>query len=213
MKTNRNASPSWEKFLNPDFLKQNLLQGGLYLAAFEMLKGSLVGRPRDFFCFEVIDGEISTSQATPEYAKKVLSLHAHPYTASVLWWRNQGAISDKEVELLRYIREHRDQIAHNMPKMIGTIEHSINLDLLNAIEAILAKIDNWWIQNVEAGTDPEAFERFNQEDLDAATSMNSFFLSMMIRMVSGDDNHFRSIYNMWCYHKEQQKANKSVPDL
>jgi hypothetical protein len=30
---------SWEKFLNPETLKQHLLAGGIYLAAYEMFRG------------------------------------------------------------------------------------------------------------------------------------------------------------------------------
>jgi hypothetical protein len=38
--------------------------------------------------------------------------------------------------------------------------------------------------------------------MDAAASMSSIFLSMMIPLVAGDDSQFRSLYAMWC---EQQK--------
>lgn len=196
---------SWEKFLNPESLKQNLLQGGLFLAAFEMLKDSLVGRPRDFFCFSVADGSITTDLESPRYLAEVRSLHKHPYTASALWWRKQGAITDGDLDILREIREHRDQIAHNMPKMIGTIEHSIDLSLLTHTNTILAAIDNWWIQNIEAGIDPEQYEKFTRDEMDEATSVSSLFLSMMIRLVGGDDSQFRALHTMW---REQQKPQQ-----
>jgi hypothetical protein len=206
MKSASDVEASWAKFLNLESLKQNLLQGGLYLAAFEMLKDSLVGRPRDFFCFGVSDGEIVTDLTSPRYESEVRSLHKHPFTASVLWWHKQGAISDEDIELLRQIREHRDQIAHNMPKMIGTEEHTIDLDLLAHTNEILAKLDNWWIQNIEAGIDPEQYEKFTQEEMDAAASMSSVFLSMMIALVAGDDIHFRTLYAMWCEHQQRMRG-------
>jgi hypothetical protein len=143
MKSTTDAEASWAKFLNPESLKQNLLQGGLYLAAFEMLKDSIVGRPRDFFCCGFSDGSMVNDLSSPRYESEVRSLHKHPFTASALWWHKQGAISDEDLDLLRQIREHRDQIAHNMPKMIGTAEHSIKIDLLVNTNSILAKIDNW----------------------------------------------------------------------
>ncbi len=189
------VAASWEKFLNPDSLKQNLLQGGLYLAAFEMLKGSLMGRPRDFFSDKMVAED---SPASPEYTQHVLALHKHPYMASALWWRNQGAISDDDLKTLSRIREHRDQIAHNMPQMISTAAHSINLELLNATKAMLGKIDNWWIQNIEAGTDPDTYRQFSAEEMAEAASMSFIFLSMMIPLVSGDDSQFRTLYSMWC---------------
>lgn len=208
MKSVSDIETSWEKFLNPESLKQNLLQGGLYLAAFEMLKQSLVGRPRDFFCFAVADGKIVTDLDSPDYISEVRSLHKHSYTASALWWHKQGAITNDDLELLRQIREHRDQIAHNMPKIIGTAEHSINLDLLVHTNTLLAKLDNWWLQNVEAGIDPDQFEKFTQDEMDAAASMSSLFLSMMIPLVVGDESQFQTLYAMWCEQQRKDKANK-----
>jgi hypothetical protein len=205
MKAAPDVEASWSKFLNPESLKQNLLQGGLYLAAFEMLKDSLVGRPRDFFCFGISDGDIVTDFSSPEYEREVRSLHKHPFTASALWWHKSGAISDEDLDTLRQIREHRDQIAHNMPKMIGTADHTINLNLLVRTNDILAKIENWWLQNVEAGIAPEQYEKFCQEEMDAACSMSALFLSMMIPLVSGDDSQFRALYALWC--KQQQKTS------
>lgn len=198
MKSVPDVEASWAKFLNPESLKRNLLQGGLYLAAFEMLKDSLVGRPRDFFCFRISDGDISADLSSPEYEREVRSLHKHPFTASALWWHKSGAISDEDLDALRQIREHRDQIAHNMPKMIATADHSIDLDLLVQTNRILATIDNWWLQNVEVGIDPGQYKKFSQEEMDAARSMSAIFLSMMIPLVKGDDSQFRAFYTMWC---------------
>ena len=201
MNSSSDVEASWEKFLNPESLKQNLLQGGLYLAAFEMLKDSLLGRPRDFFCIGFSDGQFTIA---PEYTEKVLSLHKRPYTASALWWHNQGAISKDEVEKLRLVREHRDQIAHNMPKMIGTVKRRINMSLLVEIDRLLSKIDNWWIQNIEASIMPEQYEKFSQGEMDAAASVHSFFLSMMISLVAGDDSQFRKLHEMWCAQKKNR---------
>ncbi|MBB5031629.1 hypothetical protein [Prosthecobacter vanneervenii] len=204
MESASDSEASWTKFLNPESLKQNLLQGGLYLAAFEMLKDSLVGRPKDFFCFGVSEGEFVSDLSSPSYESEVRSLHKHPFTASALWWHKQGALSDLDLDFLRQIREHRDQIAHNMPKMIGSVKHSINLDLLTHTNSILAKIDNWWLQNIEAAIAPEQYERFTQEELKAASSMSSVFLAMMIPLVAGDDSQFRSLYTMWCERQKQK---------
>lgn len=203
MKSASDAEAAWTKYLNPESLKQNLLQGGLYLAAFEMLKESVVGRPRNFFCLAVSEGHIVTDLTSLRYQSEVRTLHKHLFTASALWWQNSGAITIEEVDTLRRIREHRDQIAHNMPKMIATVEHSIDLDLLVQMNHLLAKIDNWWLQNFEAGIDPEQYEKFSQDEMDEACSMSAVFLSMMIPLVSGDDSQFRTLYTMWCEHQKE----------
>ena len=40
---------SWERFLNPESLRANVVAGSLFIAAFEMLKSSIIDRIRDFF--------------------------------------------------------------------------------------------------------------------------------------------------------------------
>jgi hypothetical protein len=40
---------AWEDFLNPEVTRNRLLAASVYIAAFEALKDSIVGRIRDFF--------------------------------------------------------------------------------------------------------------------------------------------------------------------
>ena len=190
------TSASWDKFLNPDLLKQNFVRAGLYLAAFELLKQSLVDRPRTFF----LDGyEGGKEIISPEYQEKVLSLSKHKYHASALWWQQMGAIDSSDVAKLAEIREHRDLIAHEMPRLIGTIEDSIRVDLLHSTAELLAKIDNWWIVNFELAIDPDAADH-TEEELRGAASMSSLFLSLMLPIADGDDSKMRSLYDMWRRH-------------
>ena len=200
------SSASWDKFLNPELLKKNFVQAGLYLAAFELLKQSLIGRPRDFFWNGFKNGKEIISS---EYQEEVLSLSKHKYEASSLWWQQQGAIDRLDVERLTEIREHRDLIAHEMPKLIGSAEHSIRLDLLGSIAGLLAKIDNWWIVNVEIATDPDVRE-YTKNDLDGAASMSSIFLSMMLPIAEGDDSKMRSLYETWIAYQSIKESKSGT---
>ena len=186
---------SWEKFLNPESLKQQLLVGGIYLAAYEMLKSSLVEQPRDFFCFEFKNGKRSISA---KYRTEVLSLDKHSYRASALWWKKQGVITDADVTLAGQIREHRDEIAHNIPKFLGTADHVIQLDLLESIFEILGKIDKWWVREVEIPSNPDFDGReFTDAELDDVMSGNMAFLSLIIPIAFGDDNRLKALYEHW----------------
>jgi hypothetical protein len=187
---------SWEKFLNPDSLKQHLLAGGIYLAAYEMFKSSLVGRPRDFFWSGFENGKEIVS---PKYRTQVLSLdRKYIYRASALWWQKQGVLTDDDVSQAGQIREHRDEIAHDIPRFLGTAEAVIRLDLLEAIFVILSKIDKWWIREVEVPTNPDFDQReFTDEELDAAMSGNMALLSLMIPIAFGDDSRLRGVYEHW----------------
>ncbi len=196
---------SWEKFLNPESLKQHLLAGGIYLAAYEMFKSSLVGRPRDFFWSGFENGKETID---PKYQSEVLSLDKHHiYRASALWWQKQGVLTDADVLLAGKIREHRDEIAHDIPRFLGASDGVIRLDLLESMFVILSKIDKWWIREVEIPTNPDFDQReFTNEELDGVMSMNMVFLSLMIPIAFGDDSRLRAVYEQW----KMAKTNKGV---
>lgn len=56
----------WEEFLKPDVLRSRLITASLFIAGFELLEGSIVGRIRDFFCDgfdekgDIIDAQYQT---------------------------------------------------------------------------------------------------------------------------------------------------------
>ncbi|GAI34251.1 unnamed protein product, partial [marine sediment metagenome] len=73
---------SWERFLNPEILRTNLIVASLFITAFEMLKDSIIGHIRDFFTngFDengwIIDDK---------YKTEVLSKNKSPLYASLAW--------------------------------------------------------------------------------------------------------------------------------
>lgn len=185
-----------EEFLNPDLLKQHLQAGGIYLAAYEMFKSSLVGRPRDFYLIGMENGKEIIS---PDYQAEVRSLdRKYVYRASALWWQKQGVLTDKDVDLTASIREHRDEIAHNIPRFLGTSDGIIRLDLLEEMYTLLSKIDQWWIREVEISSISDFDNRdLTQEELDGVMSGNMAFLSLIIPIASGNDSLLRSLYEEW----------------
>jgi hypothetical protein len=193
---NPNIEAGWEKFLNPEMLKQHLMNAGIYLAAYEMFKQSLVGQPRDFFSNTFRDGEWIPD---PEYKAHVLALdEKHTFHASALWWEKHGVLTEQDVKKAGEIREHRDKIAHDMPRFLGTKEGVIKLELLESIFELLTKIDKWWIQQVEIPTDPDFDNRkLTEEDLNGVMSMSMVLLSLMIPIAYGDDSRLRIVYEEW----------------
>lgn len=184
------------EFLNPDLMKQHLQAGGIYLAAYEMFKSSLVGRPREFYLCRMENGKEIIS---PNYRTEVLTLdRKHIYRASALWWQKQGVLTDTDVDLAVSIREHRDEIAHNIPRFLGTSEGIIRLNLLEKMYTLFSKIDQWWIHEVEISSISDFDNRdLTQEELDGAMSGNMVFLSLIIPIAFGDDSLLRSLYEEW----------------
>ncbi len=76
---------SWERFLDPEILRPNLIIAALYIAVFEMLKSTIAQRIRDFYTFG-FDNSIEKDGGwliDPEYQTKVLSKNRSRVYASL----------------------------------------------------------------------------------------------------------------------------------
>jgi hypothetical protein len=61
------AQKQWEEFLNPKITQDRLMFASLYITGYEMLKDSIVGRIKDFYCDGFSEGSLTFS---PDYQKK-----------------------------------------------------------------------------------------------------------------------------------------------
>jgi hypothetical protein len=143
---------SWERFLNPESLRANLVAGSLFIAAFEMLKSSIIDRIRDFF-------STGFNQSGPiideKYKTAVLSLNKSALYASLEWLKNMDAINDKDIEEFEKIKRCRNEIAHEFVNFLSAGPTIDPLPLFPTMTALLSKIEKWWILNVEIPTNPD----------------------------------------------------------
>jgi hypothetical protein len=107
-------------------------------------------------------------------------------------------LTDEDIKRVNEIREHRDEIAHNIPRFLGTKEGVIKLELLESTFELPTKIDKWWIQQAEIPTDPDFYNhKFADEEFDGVMSMSMVLLSLMIPIAYGDDTRLRNVYEEW----------------
>jgi hypothetical protein len=187
---------SWEKFLNPRSLKQNLIAASVFLAAYEMLKEALIGHLRAFFSREwtLEDGW----KISDEYRNRVLSLDRKEMAACAKWFRDSGALDDEDLAALKEIAKHRNVVAHELPAILGTVEKDVSLLHLRAIYVLTTKIDQWWLREIEAAVNPV----FDDQDLGEAQwgeslSMRMAIMSLLIQLAEGDDAALVELYEKW----------------
>jgi hypothetical protein len=148
---------SWEKLSNPQVLQHNLVVAGLYLVAFELLQASIVDRLSAFFATDVEIAESGRIKGLPSsrYAAAVLSLDPnHPFNASCLWLVNNGVISEGERLQIDAIRQHRNEVAHELPVFVVEADKTIDLGRLERIRHLLLKIERWWVLEVDVPANP-----------------------------------------------------------
>lgn len=90
------AFKSWENFLNPDKLKQNLIQASVYLTAYEILKSIIIDRIQDFYTtsyqLDEATGQL-VGKINSDYREKVIKLYLKDeLQACCLWLVSMDAI-------------------------------------------------------------------------------------------------------------------------
>jgi hypothetical protein len=156
------AQQSWAKFLTPDVLRHNLILCSLYLAAYEILKTSVIDHPKSFFSDWSLDGR----RLGQDYGKYVSALNPKDqFYASCLWLKQNGALNDDDLAELERIRKHRNAIAHELPSFISNVDYEVDLERLRSVKRLVEKIERWWIREVEISTNP-AYDGVEVKDED-----------------------------------------------
>ena len=157
-KVRDNALRSWEKLSNPRVLQHNLIVASLYLVAFELLQSAVLDRLSSFFATEVelTDSWRLKGKPNSRYSAEVLSFDPkYPLNASCLWLVRNGVISEAERLQIDAIRQHRNEVAHELPVFVVEADKAIDLGRLEQIRALLLKIERWWILEVDVPTNPD----------------------------------------------------------
>src|SRR5215211_8958883 len=105
----------WERFLDPEVLRPNLILASIYIAAFEILKNSIIDRLRFFY---VSGFDQNGDIILPEYKDEVLAKDRSLTYASLKWLREAKAITDDDIEKFTKAKECRNLLAHEITKML-----------------------------------------------------------------------------------------------
>jgi len=202
------AYQSWRKFLDPDDLKANLVRASVYLASYELLKSAVVENPRGFFNM----AQSLVGKDSPEYKLEVIALHPKDrFHASCLWFRKMEAIDDDDVTVIENIRQHRNEIAHELPKYLADSRFAVNMQLLDSIHFMVGKIERWWIREIEMGANPD-FDHVDRDSLpDSEIQGGNLIMMDLIHKIShGQDHELRQLLEVFrkVWGKDQGGSNK-----
>ncbi len=160
----------------PALIKNALVDSGLFLGAWEMLKLSIVDKVRGFFSFTWKNGQFIPD---PEYQQRVVSRSKHILDASLEWLVEVDAIAAEDVEVVHRIRHHRNDIAHDLPTYAISWGKQVDVTLLIQARELIHKLDNFWAR-IEFEGDPDVPE---DTEFESATSLKAMLLDHMIAVV------------------------------
>jgi len=180
---------TWERFLTPDILRTNLISASVYVTSFEILVDSITERVKQFYS-PIFD---ENNHIDPKYEIDVLRKNKSVTYASLQWLKESGAISDEDIEKFIRVKELRNIITHEMPKMlVDGLPSDIN-ERFNDMVSLLDKIEKWWIINVEIPINPD----FDNVDVDVTGIVPGLIasLSILLDVAFGSDEKAMSYIN------------------
>ena len=99
------------------------------------------------------------------YRDEVTMCHRDLLRASSLWLEKAGVISGSEVEEIGRVWKHRNEVAHELPRLLSQSDLTLNLDYFLRIRELLEQIEVWWIRNIETLIDP-MFDSIEVDDIE-----------------------------------------------
>jgi hypothetical protein len=176
------SQESWEKFLKPETLRSNLILASLFITSYETLKDSIIEQLKDFYTH---GWDENGPVVSGSYETKVLSLDPkkNPFRASIAWLKDNQVIDEADERKLKELREHRNEVAHNLPKFIAEVGKEVKLSAITEIFELVTKIDRWWIVNVELETQEQIDP--SKVNLNEIISGRMIFLQLTIGIATG----------------------------
>jgi hypothetical protein len=93
-----------------------------------------------------MDCTVSEACLSKNYEEDVLARHKNVFGASLLYLRDHfEAISSDDLNAIQILRQHRNRIAHDLPRMLPHMDSAANDALLSRARASLFRLSNFWV--------------------------------------------------------------------
>lgn len=194
------ADESWEKFLHPETLKNNLIAISLFITAFEMFKDRVVEKPETFFTNGFDEKGFIVDE---RYKTDVLARSTSKLYASLLWLEEMDAIEQTDIAIFDSIRQHRNEVAHEPMEFLASAKRNFDSSKFQDLIMLLAKIEKWWFVNFELSIDPDMLPE--GANLDEVVPGPIWSLQLMLDIALGNEPEQGYYYNAF----KQAKPNTS----
>lgn len=139
--------------LAPESISAALARAGTFLCAYELIKSEIVEKVHNFFLLGFDETGLLYDEA--EYQRRVLSRNPKSkYRASCAWLVEAQALTSDEVLALERVYAHRQEIAHELPKLLIDPDFEVNTGLLLEAAECVQALGVFW-GSIEADTNPD----------------------------------------------------------
>ncbi|WP_217181827.1 hypothetical protein ACN06F_07680 [Vreelandella sp. 21] len=144
-----------------------------------------------------------------EYFNDVLSFNKRPLKASLLWFKELGAINDQDIYKFDKAREHRYEIANNMSVFISDPNHEVNGHIFSTLLEATHKIGVFWVVSYELSLSPDYDDQeIDESGIQVGTIM---MINMMRHIAFGQEPEEGYFYNELKRRTAPNKNKQSQP--
>lgn len=136
--------------LSNEQISEILIYAGFIVLSYELVKGLIVKPIRQFY------SHVTFGEGMPfkSYEDDVRYRHKNEVEACLLYLRDfMGAIDSEDVKTIQNLRNHRNEVAHELIQLISLNPKS-KIELLKKVDKTLFKLSNHNTY-IEIGSDPQ----------------------------------------------------------
>lgn len=143
--------------INKDILQLHLTQIALFIGAYENFIDVIEERVESFLCDSCfLDESKELKWKKSEKYKSLIEKrrvddmgNKNPLKATMLWFVDEGAITNEDYELFLRIKNLRDRYVHKMSDSLWNGLYEDDADMLFSMMELYNKVDKWWINEIE----------------------------------------------------------------
>lgn len=144
--------------LLPENMQLSLMRVGTLLTGWEMIRSTIIGNVKDFF-YDDSDYQRDVSSRGPIF------------DASTSWLIDMEALTDSDVLTLRRLREHRNEVAHEIMRFLVDPTCQVDSSVLQSARDVIKRLGQFW-GRIAADADPQ----WDGVDLDPEEIQSGYFL-------------------------------------
>jgi len=173
-------------FMDDNTVNKKLIYISLQLSMFEIINYQIINRPKEFFSSDIriIKGKLIANE-TKNYIVEVKELFKKDlFKASCIWYVNQKAITEEDLDILIRFRNKRNEAAHEIMDILLDSSFSMDSKDFLEIERIHKTICLWWIKEFESYVNP-AFDDVDREtfDFEEAIEVQLFPIKRILKII------------------------------
>ena len=203
-----------ENIIKKDLLESNLQFISVFIALYENFADHITSRVKSFFqtASRRVDTEatfISNIERLyqeregdfihyydDKYKEGIINRKfkgkQNPLLATMMWYVENGAISEDDYELFLRIRKLRTKYVHEMVNVIIVGVSETEIQVLVELMALYSKMDKWWICEIEIPTSDRAGEEY---DADGVKSGSFLMFQVILEILYGNkEEEYQKVY-------------------